>query len=125
MSEIHKTLENIIQKYCSLIEKCKVSIDFIKKKRVMTIIMSWLCPFSDHEYEVSIDLAICMKTDVTVGDFLAIKNPFKNSLFEDTLDQNGMIYINLPMVVKTIFVDTNSFDEDLFKACGPQCQIMP
>ena len=117
MSEIHKILENIIQKYCSLFEKCKVSMEFIKKKRVMTIIMLWFCPFNDHQHEVSIDLAICMKTDVTVGDFLAIENPFKNSPFEDTLEKKEMIYINLPMVVMTVLVDTNSFDEQLFKTC--------
>ena len=117
MSEIHKMLGNIIHKYCSVFEECKVSIEFIKKKRVMTIIISWFCPFSDHQHEVSIDLAICMKTDVTIGDFLAIENPFKNSPFEVTLDKKEMIYINLPMVVRTVFVDTNSFDEKLFKTC--------
>ena len=118
MSEIYETLENIIQSHCYLFEKCKVSmIEVIKKRRVMTIIMLWLCPMSGHQHEVSIDLAICIKTNLTVGDFLSKKNPFKSTVFDDSLKKNAMVYITFPMTCQTVLVDSNSFDEDLFRAC--------
>ena len=116
--EIYETLENIIQNHCSFIEKCKVSMmEFIKKRCAMTIIMLWLCPLSDHQHEVSIDLAICMKTNLTVGNFLAQENPFKNTIFNDSLKENAMVYINLPMTRLSVLVDSNSLDQDLFRAC--------
>ena len=118
ISEIYETMEIIIQNHCSLFEKCKVTMmDFIKKRCAMTIIMLWLCPLNGHQHEVSIDLAICMKTNLTVGNFLAQKNPFKNTIFNDSLKKNAMVYINFAMTRLTILVDSNSFDQDLFRTC--------
>ena len=116
--EIYETLENIIQNNCSLFEKCKISmVEFIKKRCAMTIIMLWLCPLNGHQHEVSIDLAICLKTNLTVGNFLAQKNPFKNTIFNDSLKKNAMVYINFAMTRPSVVVDSNSFDQDLFRTC--------
>ena len=118
ISEIYETLENIIQNHSSLFEKYKVSMmELVKKRCAMTIIMLWLCPLSGHKHEVSIDLAICMKTNLTVGNFLAQENPFKKTIFSDSLDKNAMVYVNFAMTRVSVVVDSNSFDQDLFRTC--------
>ena len=116
-SEICKTLEKILQKSFSVFEKFKVSsMEFIRKNRAMTIIMLWLCP-CDHQHETGVDLAICIKTNVTIEDFLAKGNPFENTKLDDSLTKNKLVYINLPIAGEVFRVETNSFDEDLFTAC--------
>ena len=116
--EVYETLKNVIQDHCSLFQKCKVSVmEVFEKRCAMTIIMLWLCPLSGHKHEVSIDLAICMKTNLTVGNFLAQENPFKNTIFNDYLKKNAMVYENFAMTMLTVLVDSNSFDQDLFRTC--------
>ena len=94
MSEIHKISKISYRNIVLSSKNVKFLWSFFKKKRVMAIIMLRFCPFSDDQHEVSTDLAICMKTDVTVGDFWATENRFKNIQFEDTLEKKVMVYIN-------------------------------
>ena len=89
----------------------------IEKNHAVNVIIFWSC-HCEQEHAVHIDLAFSTKTEITVEDYLKdLGLPLRGTLFENCLDRNQNVYMNLGSSDSTHRIDTNLFDKCFFSLC--------
>lgn len=90
----------------------------IEKNHAVNVIISWSC-HCHQEHAVHIDLAFSTKTDIIVEDYLKDKGlPLRGTPFENCLDRNKNVYMNLGASDSNNRIDTNLFDKCFFSLCN-------
>ena len=94
-----------------------LGIDLMEKTNAININFSWLCS-SNHTHLASIDLAISIKTSITIQEyFSSVKSALKGTPFEDSIDINEKMYWNCAFRSGTSRANTNIFDKQVFETC--------
>ena len=97
----------------------------IQKKFAMNLVVSWKCS-SCHTHEVSLDLAVSLKSKDTMQKYLKMMGiSFKDTPFEETIKSDEFTYHCFQFARKGELynpfedhrVDTNYFDKCMFDRC--------
>ena len=97
----------------------------IQKKFAMNLVISWKC-LSCHTHEVSLDLAVCLKSKDAMQKYLKMMGiSFKDTPFEETIKSDEFVYHCFPFAregernnpFEECRVDTNFFDKCIFDRC--------
>ena len=94
-----------------------LGIDLMEKTNAININFSWLCS-SNHTHLASIDLAISIKTSITIQEyFSSVKSALKVTPFEDSIDINEKMYWNCAFRLGASRANTNIFDKQISETC--------
>ena len=105
-----------------------LGIDLMEKTNAININFSWLCS-SNHTHLASIDLAISIKTSITIQEyFSSVKSALKGTPFEDSININEKIHLNCRLMDTSKKFDIciygypgrfneNIFGKQMFKTC--------
>ena len=112
-------IKDVIKRVLTLCKEYgKVSeIRLFWKNHAINIRFCWFCCLS-HKHSVSLDIAISIKTTITLREYYRRKNfSLKNTPFEQSVDFDENVYWNEFLNCGSSRVDTNIFDKQLFETC--------